>query len=152
MANTRPSSIAGTWYPGDPQVLADTYLHEVEPTQIDGEIIGIITPHAGHRYSGSVAAHAFRHLEGLEPEIVIVLSPLHSSHAAKVLTSAHTAYATPLGSIKVDEEKLGSIEEGKLADMIILSNDILSIPVEEIPQTEVLKTIVNGKIVYKKRN
>ena len=51
-----------------------------------------------------------------------------------------------------DEEKLGSIEEGKLADMIVLSKDILEIPVEEIPQTDVLKTIVNGKIVYKKRN
>jgi predicted amidohydrolase YtcJ len=50
-----------------------------------------------------------------------------------------------------DEERLGSIEEGKLADMIVLSRDILEIPVEEIPQTEVLKTIVYGKIVYEKR-
>ena len=50
-----------------------------------------------------------------------------------------------------DEEKLGSIEEGKLADMIVLSRDILEIPVEEIPQADVLKTIVNGKIVYENK-
>jgi len=49
-----------------------------------------------------------------------------------------------------DEQKLGSIEKGKLADMIVLSKDILEIPVEEIPQADVLCTIVNGKIVYEK--
>ena len=47
-----------------------------------------------------------------------------------------------------DELNLGSIEVGKLADMIVLSKDMLSIPVEEIPETVVLKTIVNGKSVY----
>lgn len=51
-----------------------------------------------------------------------------------------------------DEEKLGSIETGKLADMIVLSKDILSIPLNEILDTSVLVTIVDGKIVYEKKN
>ncbi len=109
MANIRPSPIAGTWYPGDPEVLAasiDQYLRQAESVQVDGEIFGIIAPHAGHRYSGSVAAHAFHCLEGLQPEIVAVLSPLHSPHPATVLTSAHTAYATPLGTIDIDTERV----------------------------------------------
>jgi hypothetical protein len=47
-----------------------------------------------------------------------------------------------------DEEKLGRIEPGKLADIIILNKDILTIPEEEIKEIQVLTTIVNGKIVY----
>lgn len=119
MSNVRPSPIAGTWYPGDPKILAssiDQYLREAEPSQIAGEIIGIITPHAGHRYSGSVAAHAFRCLERLQPEIVAVLSPLHNPHPAKVLTSAHSAYVTPLGRIEIDDERVNQLREELIAN------------------------------------
>ncbi len=49
-----------------------------------------------------------------------------------------------------DEDKLGSIEPGKLADMIILSGDITSVPDEEIMGLEVVKTILDGKTVYEK--
>jgi hypothetical protein len=49
-----------------------------------------------------------------------------------------------------DEDKLGSIEMGKLADVIVLDRDILSISVEELRDIEVLITIVDGKIVYEK--
>jgi AmmeMemoRadiSam system protein B len=119
MANIRPSPIAGTWYPGDAETLAtsiDNYLQTAETSQIDGDIIGIISPHAGHQYSGAVAAHAFRHLEGLKPEIVVVLSPLHRPHASKVLTSAHSAYATPLGAIEIDTARLNQLEENLISD------------------------------------
>jgi predicted amidohydrolase YtcJ len=47
------------------------------------------------------------------------------------------------------EEKLkGSLEPGKLADIVVLSRDILTIPVEEIPSTKVHMTIVGGKVRY----
>ncbi len=114
MEDIRPSPIAGTWYPGDPEVLAssiDQYLRAADRAQIDGEIIGIVTPHAGHRYSGPVAAHAFRCLQGLQPEVVAVLSPLHNPYPGKILTSAHTAYATPLGTIEIDVERLNQFED-----------------------------------------
>jgi predicted amidohydrolase YtcJ len=42
----------------------------------------------------------------------------------------------------------GSIEAGKLADLIVLDRDILSIPTDEIINVNVLTTIVGGKIVY----
>jgi predicted amidohydrolase YtcJ len=49
-----------------------------------------------------------------------------------------------------DENKLGSIEPGKLADIIILDKDILTIPTQEIIDIQVLTTIADGKIVYRK--
>jgi predicted amidohydrolase YtcJ len=49
------------------------------------------------------------------------------------------------------EEKIkGSIEQGKLADFTVFSKDIMTVPENEILQTEVAMTIVAGKIVYQK--
>ncbi len=49
-----------------------------------------------------------------------------------------------------EEHTKGSIEPGKIADMIIPDRDILSIPAEEIKDVEVLTTIVDGKVVFKR--
>ena len=48
------------------------------------------------------------------------------------------------------ENIVGSIEKGKLADIVILDKDILTIPVKEILNTKVTYTIVNGNIVYER--
>jgi predicted amidohydrolase YtcJ len=49
------------------------------------------------------------------------------------------------------EEKLkGSIETGKLADFTVFSQDIMTIPEDRILETEVLMTIIGGKVVYEK--
>lgn len=49
-----------------------------------------------------------------------------------------------------DEERLGSIEPGKLADLIIVDRDITSLPPEELLETKVLMTIVDGETVYQR--
>ncbi len=48
-----------------------------------------------------------------------------------------------------DEDVLGSVEPGKLADLIVLDRDILSCPVEEIKDIRVVTTIVGGRVVYR---
>ena len=48
------------------------------------------------------------------------------------------------------EDIKGSIEEGKLADLVVLSQNLFEIPLEKIVETEVKKTIFNGKIIYEK--
>ena len=58
----------------------------------------------------------------------------------------YTKYAAYLG---FDEDKLGSIEIGKYADLVILSENILKILEEEIKDASVKMTVVNGKVVYK---
>jgi len=47
------------------------------------------------------------------------------------------------------ERELGSITPGKLADLVILSQDIMTIPEAEIPKTQVVYTILGGKMVYR---
>lgn len=49
-----------------------------------------------------------------------------------------------------DEDNSGSITVGKLADITILSDDIMTIPENEIPATEVVATIVGGKVLFRK--
>lgn len=49
------------------------------------------------------------------------------------------------------EEKLkGSLEPGKLADITVLSRDILTIPEDQIPATDVMYTIVGGRVMYQR--
>jgi hypothetical protein len=49
-----------------------------------------------------------------------------------------------------EESRKGSIEPGKLADLVVLSRDILSVPDEELLGTKVLATIVNGRVLYER--
>jgi AmmeMemoRadiSam system protein B len=105
----RPSPIAGTWYPDNAKTLAasiDEFLEKAAPPRLNGQIIAVIAPHAGHRYSGGVAAHAFAALHGLTPDLVAVVSPFHNFAPHPLLTTKHQAYSTPLGPIEVDQAAL----------------------------------------------
>jgi len=67
LKDSRPSIVRG-WYPQNPGKLTrslELYLDSVEVKKPEGELQGIIVPHAGHVYSGSVAAHAFKCLSGI---------------------------------------------------------------------------------------
>lgn len=50
-----------------------------------------------------------------------------------------------------EEVEKGSIEVGKFADFIILDQDIMTIPIEDVLTTKVLKTVVGGQLVYEKQ-
>jgi len=114
MTDIRPSPIAGTWYQRNPDVLRDTIdalLQAAEIPPLHGKVMGVVAPHAGHIYSGHVAAYAFKCFEGLKPEIVVVVSPIHSHYPGDVFTTGHDAYSTPLGEIPVDHELLDLMNE-----------------------------------------
>ncbi len=113
MLDVRPSPIAGTWYEADPKTLArnmDEYLAAAALPSLNGDVIGVIAPHAGHQYSGGVAAHAFAALRGLAPDLVVVLSPFHTLSQFPLLVTKHQAYSTPLGNIEVDRSVLAEFQ------------------------------------------
>jgi len=110
----RPSPIAGRWYPGDPQRLAavvDGYLADARPPELHGEVVGLISPHAGYQYSGATAAHAFKTVQGQHYDIVAVVSPFHDYPLAPIMTTVYPAYGTPLGKIPVDTQALTALVE-----------------------------------------
>jgi len=111
--DVRPSPLAGRWYDADPDVLArnvDGYLESARLPELDGEIIAVIAPHAGHTYSGPVAGFAFAALRSLHPELVAVIAPMHHPYHEPLLTTAHDAYATPLGHVRVDKDPLRELD------------------------------------------
>ena len=114
-SDARPSPIAGTWYLGDPVKLAnqiDGFLDSVKLSEdeLSGKVIGLLAPHAGHRYSGRTAAYAFKTIRERPRKLVIILSPYHSFSQKEFLTTSHSAYQTPLGKIAVAETELLALE------------------------------------------
>ena len=47
-----------------------------------------------------------------------------------------------------DDKRLGSIEEGKLGDLVVLGGDYLEVPEDKIGELPIDLTIVDGKVVY----
>lgn len=113
IAPVRPSPIAGAWYEGNPKALArvvDQYLDQAELPELPGEVIAVIAPHAGHIYSGPVAGYAFAAVRGRTPDVVAVLSPMHQPYYESLLTTAHSAYETPLGRVPVDSDIVAKLD------------------------------------------
>lgn len=113
MIDVRPSPIAGQWYEGDPETLAltvDQFLENVRLPDLEGEVVGVIAPHAGHMYSGEVAGYAFSALRGLHPDLVVLIGPMHQPYSQPLLTTTHDAYFTPLGYIPVDKTTLNDLD------------------------------------------
>jgi MEMO1 family protein len=116
VTEVRPSPIAGTWYEGQADRLArnvDDYLGAAKLPELSGEILAVIAPHAGHRYSGPVAGYAFATVKDSAPAVVAVLSPMHNLYPYPFITSAHAAYGTPLGNIQVNRALVDELD-GKL--------------------------------------
>jgi AmmeMemoRadiSam system protein B len=118
--NLRPSPIAGTWYEGDPETLkrnVDAYLDNAELPELPGDVIAVIAPHAGHRYSGAIAGYAFAALRNRAPDLVAVISPMHQPYSQALITSSHDAYATPLGTIPIDKSVVAELDKALQADL-----------------------------------
>lgn len=102
----RKPAVAGSFYPSDPGKLAseiDAYLKKAEGAKVEGELFGVIAPHAGYVYSGPVAAYSYALLRKLDIQVAVVLAPCHRARfdGASVIPSG--LYSTPLGDVTVDE-------------------------------------------------
>ena len=75
-------------------------------------------------------------------------SPKMSPEQAITVEEAIKTYTINVAWSLLIEDETGSIEEGKYADMIVLSHNLLEIPVTDIHKTEVQETIFKGEVVY----
>jgi len=102
----RKAVVAGRFYPREPDDLrkmVDAFLEEVEKVEV--EPIAIIVPHAGYIFSGQVAAYAFKQIEGVEYEAIVVIGPNHSAPSFRdISVYAEGAFETPLGLVPINEE------------------------------------------------
>lgn len=125
MINTRPPAVAGTFYPGDPDTLSatvDRFLADAdEHAGIQPK--ALIVPHAGYVYSGSTAATAYAALKPWAKTIrrVILLGPTHRVAVEGIALPEVEAFATPLGSIRLDAQAIASIAE---LPQIVFSNHV----------------------------
>ena len=63
-------------------------------------------------------------------------------------TEALRSYTVANAYAAFEEELKGTLAPGKLADVVVLSKDLSTVPDAEIPSTEVLTTIVGGKVAF----
>jgi predicted amidohydrolase YtcJ len=66
------------------------------------------------------------------------------------MADAIRAYTWGSAYAEFEDHRKGTLAPGKFADLIVLSEDITLMPARQLLQTEVLLTMVGGKIVYQK--
>lgn len=88
---------------------------------------------------------------GLNPYLNIELASNYPGRPSESLTreQAMVAYTRTAAYAEFAEDKRGTLESGKLADLAILSQNIFEVAPEALSKTESVLTMVGGKIVYR---
>jgi len=125
-ATLRPAAVAGTWYPGTAEAIArevDGYLESGATAPLPGRLLALVSPHAGLRYSGPVAAYGYSLLKGQRALTVVLVGPSHRVAFDGVAVQARGAWETPLGRAAIDEDVadaiLGADEAISFADAAV---------------------------------
>ena len=111
-----PSEIAGSWYPANSGALQNEltgYFAAAKPEPLTNNICALILPHAGYQYSGTVAAHGAKLVQGQKFSRVIVMGPSHHVYLQNGIAVPPVAshLATPLGEIPLDTETLAALRK-----------------------------------------
>jgi len=118
MQQIRQPAVAGSFYPAQAPVLSGELIAMLEAAQASGDSTAVvpkalIVPHAGYIYSGSTAALAYASVAPARAIIrrVILLGPVHRVPVRGLALSDALFFATPLGSIPVDQEAQASLSK-----------------------------------------
>ncbi len=100
----RKPVVSDQFYPGNPDILKKTILSYLKDVNIDGDIIGIISPHAGYPYSGPTAAYAYSAIKDRKIKTVILIGPSHRAYFDGISVYDKGKWLTPLGEVEIDED------------------------------------------------
>lgn len=105
--NVKAPSVAGTFYPADKKELRESvenFLSKAKKTQRDGRLIAIISPHAGYRFSGQVAAYGYKEIRDRDIKKIILMGPSHHVEFKGASIYTKGSFRTPLGEVKINEK------------------------------------------------
>lgn len=109
----RPPSVAGSFYPAHADELDQilkTLFAKAPESLPEGNILAIISPHAGYVFSGEVAAAAFKQVDPEKTyKNVFIIGSSHRSSFPGASVYSIGNYITPLGSVKTDIETADKI-------------------------------------------
>jgi AmmeMemoRadiSam system protein B len=109
---TRPTSVAGTFYPAEPdrlrrltEELLEVAAKVARPTDLDtAKVVGGLVPHAGLIYSGAIAALTWRLVGEIAPATIVLAGTDHQAAAAGVGVWTGGPWHTPFGDVPVDRD------------------------------------------------
>lgn len=114
MGVVRPPAVAGSFYPGTRDGLADmvdSLLSQAAPPPLEVTPTMIIVPHAGYVYSGPVAAVGYRAIADRRPRRLVALGPSHYRAFRGVAGPDADALQTPLGLVAVDSYRPAGVSD-----------------------------------------
>ncbi len=124
MERIRSAAVAGSFYPASPERLhrtVEALLAQAQPQALEGQLRGLIVPHAGYIYSGPVAATGYKTVQSLEfgssQLKVLLLGPAHYVYFVGAATVDVDAWQTPLGLVKCAKDLIArALEHSDLQD------------------------------------
>jgi MEMO1 family protein len=108
----RPPTVAGHFYPSDPDVLANTVDELMSRAPAGALARAFVSPHAGYVYSGPTAAHVYAALREHAESVarIVLIGPSHFVPLQGCAVPAADAWQTPLGTVTIDEAARSSLE------------------------------------------
>ncbi|MDE1763616.1 MAG: AmmeMemoRadiSam system protein B [Thaumarchaeota archaeon] len=123
----RTPAVAGMFYPKTQEetrsTIRECFLHNFGPRKMfpatnDGNVIGVICPHAGYMYSGPIAANSYYAISSLRPDLVIIIGPNHWGIGRNIAAMKEGMWRTPLGDVEVDTD--AALEINKISGVVEL--------------------------------
>jgi predicted amidohydrolase YtcJ len=88
----------------------------------------------------------------INPWLNVLFATLHPRNPAEALTreQAVIAYTRGAAFAEFAENEKGTLAPGKLADFVVLSDDVFTVPPPELPRIESMLTVIGGKIAFER--
>ncbi len=121
----RRPAVAGTFYPSRPDRLraeVDRLLAEAKEADLP-PVRALIAPHAGYRYSGPIAASAFRQLQRVAHEMhrtVYLLGPAHYVLVNSIALAPVDCFETPLGDVGQDRAAIADLAQDRRTYQLLI--------------------------------
>jgi AmmeMemoRadiSam system protein B len=112
LATVRRAAVSGSWYPGTAEAIraeVSAFLLAASPPAVPGRLVALVSPHAGLRYSGPVAAFGYNLLRLHRPATVVIVGPSHRVAFRGVAVHGRGAWETPLGRMTIDEDAAAAL-------------------------------------------